>query len=603
MGDFRTPNGLRIMQESGPLGLALSGDGLKASLFHIGVLARLAELDLLRRIDVISATGGGAAIAALYHLHLKRALDAEGDINTHHLVRMVAAVEQDFLAAAQTDLRAGLAENVLSNLKRLSSHHSDSARLGDLLERRLFRSAWNGDPDWPIQMREIAIHPRGDRDFNPITDNRKRYCRVPSLVINAANLDTGRAWRFDAERMGEPTASPAARRLSKAPLLAESPYRRLPEAYAGMTLGHAVAAAMATPGLLEPLHLHRLYPDPERPANCLTVRLAGGSMADPLAADALVDRGCRRLIVSDASGFERTEDGSSDRARAVQLDGLERRCPNGVVLINLLSEIESIEVRPLGPIAQGQVVTDRHDDDATSYGVQRRLQKLIAGMRAGLEAPTEIEAMSLMADGYLIAKRAFDRLRQRGETWGQGLPHDGERWRFAPLSEALGQPSKKHARHLKTARLSAFKAPRLAMSQALGLGLLIVAGALTLIALGAFWSAIRPAAGADRIWILASLGLLMAVSWLAGRHLGEGSPRRPTTGLIGAAAGWIDKVQTMVMAIPRFIRARFQRRASRAVLRAGELKRVGIEPVPAEKPVKEPVRRREPAARPTRKAA
>ena len=30
------------------LGLALSGGGFRASLFHIGVLARLAELDLLR---------------------------------------------------------------------------------------------------------------------------------------------------------------------------------------------------------------------------------------------------------------------------------------------------------------------------------------------------------------------------------------------------------------------------------------------------------------------------------------------------------------------------------------------------------------------------
>jgi predicted acylesterase/phospholipase RssA len=32
----------------GKVGLALSGGGFRASLFHIGVLARLAELDVLR---------------------------------------------------------------------------------------------------------------------------------------------------------------------------------------------------------------------------------------------------------------------------------------------------------------------------------------------------------------------------------------------------------------------------------------------------------------------------------------------------------------------------------------------------------------------------
>src|SRR5215472_14107545 len=38
----------------GKLGLALSGGGFRASLFHVGVLARLAELDLLRHVEVLS---------------------------------------------------------------------------------------------------------------------------------------------------------------------------------------------------------------------------------------------------------------------------------------------------------------------------------------------------------------------------------------------------------------------------------------------------------------------------------------------------------------------------------------------------------------------
>ncbi|MCP5188758.1 MAG: hypothetical protein H6991_13405, partial [Pseudomonadales bacterium] len=37
---------------AGKLGLALSGGGFRAALFHIGVLARLAECDLLRHVAV-----------------------------------------------------------------------------------------------------------------------------------------------------------------------------------------------------------------------------------------------------------------------------------------------------------------------------------------------------------------------------------------------------------------------------------------------------------------------------------------------------------------------------------------------------------------------
>ena len=95
MVDLRTPHGTPIVDDSGSIGLALSGSGLKAGLFHIGMLARLAELDILRQIDVISAAGGGAIVAALYHLHLKRVLDTEGDIETDRLFAIIADVERD----------------------------------------------------------------------------------------------------------------------------------------------------------------------------------------------------------------------------------------------------------------------------------------------------------------------------------------------------------------------------------------------------------------------------------------------------------------------------------------------------------------------------
>jgi len=50
------------------LGLALSGGGSRAAFFHIGVLASMAEVGLLRQVEVISTVSGGSIVGALYYL-------------------------------------------------------------------------------------------------------------------------------------------------------------------------------------------------------------------------------------------------------------------------------------------------------------------------------------------------------------------------------------------------------------------------------------------------------------------------------------------------------------------------------------------------------
>jgi hypothetical protein len=49
--------------------LALSGGGMRAALFHYGAIKRLYELGLLQDVTAISATSGGAIVAALIGLH------------------------------------------------------------------------------------------------------------------------------------------------------------------------------------------------------------------------------------------------------------------------------------------------------------------------------------------------------------------------------------------------------------------------------------------------------------------------------------------------------------------------------------------------------
>ena len=56
------------------IGLALSGGGFRASIFHLGVIRRLEELGIMKYIDSISAVSGGSIIAAYYVIEMEKRL-------------------------------------------------------------------------------------------------------------------------------------------------------------------------------------------------------------------------------------------------------------------------------------------------------------------------------------------------------------------------------------------------------------------------------------------------------------------------------------------------------------------------------------------------
>ncbi len=64
----------------GKVGLALSGGGFRASLYHLGVLARLAEMDVLRSVEVLSTVSGGSIVGAHYYLEVKHLLETKSDL-------------------------------------------------------------------------------------------------------------------------------------------------------------------------------------------------------------------------------------------------------------------------------------------------------------------------------------------------------------------------------------------------------------------------------------------------------------------------------------------------------------------------------------------
>lgn len=73
------------------IALCLSGGGFRASLFHVGVLRRLHELDLVKQIDSISAVSGGAVAAAAFKQHVDNSFIFDRDGFERRLLRVTRA--------------------------------------------------------------------------------------------------------------------------------------------------------------------------------------------------------------------------------------------------------------------------------------------------------------------------------------------------------------------------------------------------------------------------------------------------------------------------------------------------------------------------------
>lgn len=478
-------------QQNGKLGLALSGGGFRASFFHIGVLGRMAELGLLRQVEVISTVSGGSVIGALYYLRLRNLLRQKTDpeIDDNDYVELVNNLAKEFFEATKKDLRTRTFANPFINLKMYRPDYSRSDRIGELYERFIYCSAF--DPaklsKTRIEMRDLSIHPRVggideepefDRSFDPDpkkvgvdgrTDNDARNAKVPVILINATTLNTGHDWRFQVDRMGEPKRQDEAAYAVDKNVVLSTPdsYGDLVEKHQNMELGNAVAASAAVPGIFHPFALSGLYPNDYR------VQLVDGGVHDNQGIQALRERDCRRYVVSDASGqLEDEEEPSTnvlgvigrtssilmDRVREEEIGALlEKRKSNEakVAFVHLLKEIPATNFNPL-PASPA-----RPPKQTLSYGVDPDVQVNLARIRTDLDAFTETEAYSLMADGYLMSGPEF------AKELGIQVPELDDRrsipehWLFANAAAHMAEPEPHYAKQLEVGRETLFKLFRL----------------------------------------------------------------------------------------------------------------------------------------------
>ncbi len=181
-------------------GLALSGGGYRASLFHLGVTRRLHELGVLQTITRLSSVSGGSILAGfLAHRMLER------DATNLEFDDWEAEVSAPFRELVRKDIRTGL------------------------LVRHI---AWNWI--WPTpRARGLERAFRKRIGARRLVELPRKSDQSVEFIFLATNIEKGTPWRFTAEKIGTHVTP------------------------SSMTIAEAVAASACFPPIFGPLKVKK----------------------------------------------------------------------------------------------------------------------------------------------------------------------------------------------------------------------------------------------------------------------------------------------------------------------------------------------------------
>jgi NTE family protein len=395
----------------------------------------------------------------------------------------------------------------------LRPSYSRSDRIGDLYDRYFYKAAWEkplgkrsfGRED-QIELRKLMIEPAGTSGFQLDRDNDRR-AKVPALLINETSLNSGHNWRFEAIRMGEPLPEDKehvriigqvdkSMRLKQGYFDPEPGSREapVPDAQVDFPLGLAVAASAAVPGVFQPLAITGMYEG-------IRVQLVDGGVQDNQGIQGLFDRGCRQLIVSDASGqlddeekpkpqllavLKRSSGIGQNRIRTEQLIDAETIEDYDYALMHLRKGLPEKAVVP-GHSRAEAIEAGRGSAETAAFRVDPDVQAALSNIRTDLDYFGRTEAHSLELDGYRMSKHelssaGFDRLCD-GEQLGE--------WAFEEVGAKIGSADQAYLAEVQAGRKSFLRLLALRPAAAIVYGVLaltlfaVIAGGALYLALGA----------------------------------------------------------------------------------------------------------------------
>jgi len=331
--------------KSRAIGLALSGGGHRAAVFHLGVLSFLAENGLLENIKYLSTVSGGSVVMGLiYRLNGYRFPDSQT-----YLEEILPKLRPYF-----TDYSLQ-GSAVMNMLKRVTLINRNSV-LSYTLKR-----------DWKI-----------DADMQDIAD-------IPRWSIDATVLETGKSWRIEKEKMG-------ARELG---------YIRSPR----MALADAIAASAGFPVGIGPLRLELDRYDfrPKGLSNERSILLYDGGLYDNLGIEVLIKnnfttfaKGIDFVLLSDASKpFE---------TKSVSYFGRLNR-----IIDVSTEQIRSLKVRLFHKFIEENRGNCMHIRIGTRYASLNKDAQRAKSVPTNLKKMSADAFDALQANGYTTTMKMFDR--------------------------------------------------------------------------------------------------------------------------------------------------------------------------------------------------
>ncbi len=468
----------------GKVGLALSGGGFRASIFHIGMLHRLAELDILRHVEVISSVSGGSIVAMHYYLKLKRLLEKNDNysLDKTDYIELVNALEEEFTVGVQTNIRmqafAGLSYDITNSL-------------GELYQKQLFNRTGQCTPTFMDQLKiypNVGGHLR--KEFHPHHHNFELKNKVPILIINATNFNNGHNWRFTATGMGE---SPEMydTTVDKNSVMLYSTYGKFQEEHRKVTIGMAVAASSAVPVLFDPIDIG----DPFNQKD--TIQLVDGGIYDNQGLASVIDEECDIIITSDASKHLEEQSAPStfrlnvnsrltdvlmnktrDSEFKIAKELKRSKKIKGLSIIHLKQCFDAKIVTPLPQKPPSKLETSFCKETTLYPPLDKEIQEALAVIRTDLDAFHDVEAKALIKSGYEVTSHWFQTYGVKQVAWKEFDIGASKTLKFKKLDQKISN-SKERQYVLKLLKVSSKQLSKLLeLSKVCGLILILLFGGL-----------------------------------------------------------------------------------------------------------------------------
>lgn len=377
------------------IGLCLSGGGYRATLFHLGALRRLNELDILGRVRTISSVSGGSITAAFL------ATNVPWPLNVPRI---------DWEGRVAKPLRAFTAKNI---------------RTAPILKRLL---PWN----WLKESTGVeALAERYEQELTPL--KLRELPDKPNFVLCATDMAFGDNWVFENTRMG-----------AYQPGYIVPPPEDWP-------LARAVAASACFPPVFNPLPVRfppgefvggKAAEGPKRDAAIADLRLTDGGNYDNLGLEP-VWKDHEFVLVSDGGGMF---DFEADKNLIWRIQRYTAIVANQARALRKRWLISSFLAGMMEGTYWGIGSARTNYDPQDTLGYSKELaREVIAEIRTDLDAFSEPEAAVLENHGYLLADVAIRKHAAHllpSPVPPLSIPH--EEWQSEPkVREALANSRKR----------------------------------------------------------------------------------------------------------------------------------------------------------------